>query len=264
MPEEMTNQSVESTESATDELMFDEVAETTDSSETESSENNEAKETPKESPFLKIRYNGADEDLTQEQAVELAQKGRNYDKIYQRLQDLQNDPTRAVFEEQAQSAGLTLQEYANRLKEFQQASAINKIAKEFMAKNPDATEEIAKQYAQSEYRNQEALKAQQKAQEAQRTEQERQSRAQEQVAAFVNEYPDVNIRELPQEVVDDINKNGETLLSAYRRYENKQLRAELAAARKNNSNRSKATGNLTDNAGSSTAGDPFLQGLLGK
>jgi len=264
MPEEMTNPSIESTESTADELVFDEESDTTDTSETESSEDSEAKETPKEeSPFLKIRYNGADENLTQEQAIELAQKGRNYDKVYQRLQALQNDPTRAVFEAQAQAAGLSLQEYADRLAQFQQASAINRIAKEFMTKNPDATEEIAQQYAQSEYRNQQNLKAQQKAQEAQRLSQTRQTRAQEQVAAFIKEYPDVNIRELPQEVADDIDRNGETLLSAYRRYENKQLRAELEAARKNNSNRAKSTGTLTDNAGS-VSGDPFLAGLLGK
>lgn len=262
MAEEMSNQTIETAETS-DDFVIDEASDTTDS-ESESEETTPTtSETKTENPFLTIRYNGADETLTQEQAIELAQKGRNYDKIYQRMQDLQNDPTRAIFEEQARSAGLSLQDYANRLAEFQQASAINRIAKEFMSKNPDATEEIAKQYAQSEYRNQEALKAQQKAQEAQKTEQERQTRAQEQVAAFIKEYPNVNVRELPQEVADDINNNGETLLSAYRRYENKQLRAELEAARKNNSNRAKATGTLTENAGD-VNGDPFLAGLLGK
>lgn len=258
MPEDMTNQLFDE---GTDDFSFDEVSDSTNE-ETESTE--ESTPTANES-FLNIRYNGADESLTKEQAIELAQKGRNYDKIYSRMQELQNDPIRKMVEEQAQRAGLTVQEYTNRLAQFQETSAINRIARDFMAKNPGVTEEVAQQYAQTEYRNQlNQQQAKQAQAEAQAT-QDRQATAKAQVEQFMREYPDVDIQKLPQEVIEDIDMRGETLLSAYRSYENKQLRKELEAARTNTTNKIKSVGNITSNAGSSASnGDPFLEGLLGK
>lgn len=258
MPEEMTNQLIDE---GTDDFFVDEVSDSTNE-ETESTE--ESTLTADES-FLNIRYNGADESLTREQAIELAQKGRNYDKIYNRMQELQNDPIRKMVEEQAQRAGLSVEEYANRLAQFQETSAVNRIARDFMAKNPGVTEEVAQQYAQSEYRNQLNQKQAQQAQAEAQATQSRQAMARSQVEQFMREFPDVDLQKLPQEVIDDIDMRGETLLSAYRSYENKQLRKELEAARTNTTNKSKSVGNITSNAGSSTGdSDPFLEGLLGK
>ena len=81
MPEEMTNQFDEGTSS--DDFSIDEIAEET----TEAEDTTEESTTTAEEPFMSIRYNGADENLTREQAIELAQKGKNYDKIYNRLNE---------------------------------------------------------------------------------------------------------------------------------------------------------------------------------
>ena len=263
--EENTNQ-IESMEN--DDLSFDEVYTTSDDSSDESgevheTETTETPEQPKDDWRLDIKYNGAVESLTKEQAIEYAQKGRNYDKVMERLNALQNDPTRQVFEEQARRAGLSLEDYAQRLQRFQEESNITRIANDFKQKNPDVSDEVANQYARAEYQNQINLRAQQDAMQRQQMQNVRQQKARDQVEAFLETYPDVDIRTLPQEVVDDINLRGETLLSAYRAFENKRLRSELEAARTNQANKAKATGNLSDNAGSDTDGDPFLQGLLG-
>lgn len=263
--EENTNQ-IESMEN--DDLSFDEVYTTSDDSSDESgevheTETTETPEQPKDDWKLDIKYNGAVESLTKEQAIEYAQKGRNYDKVMERLNALQNDPTRQVFEEQARRAGLSLEDYAQRLQRFQEESNITRIANDFKQKNPDVSDEVANQYARAEYQNQINLRAQQDAMQRQQMQNVRQQKARDQVEAFLETYPDVDIRTLPQEVVDDINLRGETLLSAYRAFENKRLRSELEAARTNQANKAKATGNLSDNAGSDTDGDPFLQGLLG-
>lgn len=261
--EENTNQ-IESMEN--DDLSFDE-ANTTSDEETHETETSETETTetpePQDDWKLDIKYNGAIESLTKEQAIEYAQKGRNYDKVMSQLNALRNDPTRQVFEEQARRAGLSLDEYAQRLQRFQEESNITRIANDFKQKNPDVSDEVANQYARAEYQNQINLRAQQDAMQRAQAQSVREQRAKDQVEAFLQTYPDVDIRTLPQEVVDDINIRGETLLSAYRAFENKRLRSELEAARTNQANKAKATGNLSDNAGSDTGGDPFLAGLLG-
>lgn len=258
MPEEMTNQFDEGTSS--DDFSIDEIAEET----TEAEDTTEESTTTAEEPFMSIRYNGADENLTREQAIELAQKGKNYDKIYNRLNELQNDPIRRMITEQAKNAGLTVEEYTNRLAQFQETSAINRIARDFMAKNPGITDEVAQQYAQQAYKNQLAERQAQQAQAEQQVTQSRQATARQQVEQFMREFPNVDIQTLPQEVVEDIDNNGETLLSAYRAYENRQLRKELEAARHNSSVKAKSIGDITHSNSSKVEADPFLAGLLGE
>lgn len=262
----MTNQSADSTE---EDLVIDEatgVAEDTGTAEEETpAESTEEKPEAEEQAakeFLKIKYNGAEESLTQEQAIELAQKGRNYDKVYGQLQDLRNDPTIRVIDEQARRAGLTRNEYITRLAQFQDESNISRIAQEFKTKYPDVSDEVADQYARSQYQNQLNARAQQEAKQRQQSETHKRQIASEQVRAFMTQYPDVKIDKLPDEVVADIN-NGESLLSAYRAYENKQMRAEIAALRKNGENKKKAVGHVAENAGGTGEKDPFLKGLLG-
>lgn len=252
-----------------DDFTIDEVATTTDVEETNEPESEpetapEQEQTAPEDDWkLDIKYNGAIESLTKEQAIEYAQKGRNYDRMMERLNALQNDPVRTVIAEQAKRAGMTTEEYVDRLQRFQTESDITRIANQFKEKNPDVSDEVATQYARAEYQNQINARQQQEVLQRQQADSVRQQRARDQVEAFLNTYPDVDIRALPQEVVDDINIRGETLLSAYRAYENKRLRSELEAARTNQANKAKATGTLSENAGSDDGGDPFLAGLLG-
>ena len=54
---------------------------------------------------------------------------------------------------------------------------------------------------------------------------------------------------------------GEPLVEAYRRHENAQLKAKLAALEQNERNRQAAVGSLAGEAGQDEA-DPFLQGFF--
>lgn len=74
---------------------------------------------------------------------------------------------------------------------------------------------------------------------------------------FVKAYPDV--REFPAEVIEAI-KGGEKPLSAYRAYENRQLKAQLAALRQNEENRKKTPGSLSGE-GPAPDADAFLSGF---
>ena len=266
--EESVNQTETMQETTSDDLdlSIDEVNDSQTESEESYSEATETESTDTETQeddfSLPIKYNGATENLTREEATILAQKGRNYDKMMERLNALQNDPTRRVFEEQARRSGLTLEEYADRLQQFQEESNITQIANNFKAQNPEVSDEVATQYARAEYQNQINAREQQDAIQRQHAEEIRHQRASEQVEIFMRDYPDVDIAKLPEEVILDINQNGETLLSAYRAYENKQLRIELDRERKNNVNAQKATGNLADSVGNDKGMDDFVDGLF--
>ena len=77
------------------------------------------------------------------------------------------------------------------------------------------------------------------------------------LAAFVKAYPDVT--EFPEEVVAAISQ-GEKPLAAYQAYENKQLKAKLAAYQKNEENKQKTAGSMKG-SGASEEADAFSSGF---
>lgn len=272
MPEEVTNQSTTestATESTASDDLFDEGTETTTSAEPEAKESTtETSESQPETnaettePFLDIKYNGAIEHLTRDQAIELAQKGRNYDKLNEKYQSEMNSESRRKFENMAKANGMSLDEYANRLGEFQRQTSIRKIANQIKEQYPNADEEFVNAYAESRYENQVNDEQRAEAQKAVQAQQNVEKTAKEWVDAFVQEYPDVDLEHLPAEVKTDIDVNGKSLLDAYRAYDLKITKQALAAERQNKANRASATGNLSESAGDA-GGDDFLSGLLG-
>lgn len=81
-------------------------------------------------------------------------------------------------------------------------------------------------------------------------------------AQFLEAYPDIKPDEIPAEVWNAANQDG-NLLSAYRRYEIEKLRAELEAIRKNQDNRKNAVGSaVTDGEAAET--DPIIAALFGR
>lgn len=258
MENEQTNQSVSESSDVID--FSEDTAETTQSNETTQPE---ATEQPSDFD-LSYKYNGEEGHITdRQQAQELVQKGMNYDKVYGKLQELQNSKAIQTLNTVAERAGVTPEEYMSRIEQFQQKASINRIANDFKAKNPDATDEMANQYAETEYQNQELRKQQEQAQQAQQAQDVRQEMARQQVEDFMKEFPNVDVEHLPPEVIADIDEKGETLLSAYRGYAYRQAMKDNAALRQNKSNESKAVGSLSSNASSEAGGDAFLQGLLG-
>ena len=218
---------------------------------------------PDEEPFLDIKYNGAEEHLTKEEAVTLAQKGRNYDKIMEKYNSLANSPALKIINEQAKRANMSVDDYVSRLQEFQRKSDQNRIAQKFREDHPDADDDVVDAYAEQAYQNQLAQEKQQEEKQAADAQKNLEETAKRMLDAFVQEYPDVDVTNLPEEVKVDIDQNGMSLLDAYRAYDLKLTKQALAAERQNKSNRATATGALSDNKGSVESNDPFIQGLLG-
>lgn len=260
MPEEMTNQSFDD-----DSFEIEEINDSSDESdevESETSENEDTTTTPEADDFaLDIRYNGQNQTLNREQATTLAQKGMNYDKINERLQQALNNPVLKVLESNAKKAGMSVEDYANRMAQFQDTMNIQQIAKEFKSQHQDASDEVATAYANEVYKNRLADIAKQDAEAAKASEQAEQNKLIAEVQAFTQRFPDVDIEKLPADVIDDINA-GTPLMEAYLSYENQQLRNRLSNHDTNVKNKNNSVGKVSDNSGSDKT-DPFLEGLLG-
>ena len=126
----------DSTDDSTDENTEENTEETeeTHEDEADSTQSEEAKD------FLNIRYNGEDKALTQDEAIMLAQKGMNYDKIKGKLDALENGALKSISAI-AERAGMTIDEYAERLNDFQEQSEITQIANEYQKKHPDVDDD---------------------------------------------------------------------------------------------------------------------------
>lgn len=254
--DEMTNQSpVED-----DSFEIEEVNESEEPEEEEEVEP-ETQESEEDTFSLDIRYNGQNQTLNREQATTLAQKGMNYDKINEKLQQALNNPVLKVLERNAAKAGMSVEDYANRMAQFQDTMNIQQIAREFKAQNPDVSDDVAAKYANEVYKNKLADIERKDAEKAKQAEQAEQNQLIAELQVFRGRFPDVDIENLPNEVVDDIN-SGTPLLEAWLSYENAQLRNRLANSETNAKNKRTSAGSLSENTGG-TETDAFIQGLLG-
>ena len=101
----------------------------------------------------------------------------------------------------------------------------------------------------------------------QQSQQEQEQARQQDIERFLKLYKDVDPGQIPKEVWDDV-RNGETLVSAYGRYENRQLaennrklQESINAMKQNEKNKQKSIGSAKTE-GKETAKDPFLEYLL--
>lgn len=261
---EDTNQAtVESADTGTQTAddSFEDIFEAPDTTEAEESQSAEAEEPqdtgteaavgedtdsgdPAEQPAkIKVRHLGQDVELTMSELIANAQKGLDYDHVRQERDSLRQSPEVALIDRLAKQAGMSRADY---IQAVEQRTRDQQIAAEVKRGVP---EDVARRL--------QALEADRREREEQdRVRQIKQARNQD-LMEFVKAYPDV--QEFPPEVLDDISK-GQKPLAAYQAYENRQLKAKLAALEKNNDNRKKTAGSLKG-SGTPEEADAFLAGF---
>lgn len=256
MAEEILNQ-----ESNLDESLFDEIDESDSTEEAEAPAEDESKEeTPSEEeakpePFLNIRYNKEDVALTREEAIELAQKGKNYDKVLGSYNDLNSKISRL-----AKMNGMDISTYLENLNKTQMNFEVSKETKELKKKYPNSDDVLLEELARRNVS--ERLGKEEKAEETiPLAEIERQAKALEKY------YPGVDIAKLDDEVLDYMN-DGLTMLEAYSLWKGKQAQSDAEEnarkqkiASRNEENRRKSYG-AVESSGSIEA-DDFMKGFLG-
>jgi hypothetical protein len=198
--------------------------------------------------LLTVKFHGKEQQLTMEQARELAQKGMIHDVLSQKLDAAM--PAFQLIEEYAKRSGMSAADYMAQAQRALEEQATQALVAQGMPE--DAARELHRLRQEKNQRDQQDAQAQQ--QQAQQ--QQAQTERRQQFLQLLAEYPDV--KELPPEVMNAV-VNGEAPLSAYRAWENKQLKAQLAAQKTDQRNRNTAPGSA-QGLGKTGATDPFEAG----
>ena len=243
---------VEETEDETEESPTDEGTPTSTDTPVEDESNNESE------PFMTIKYNSEEKGLSKEEAITMAQKGMNYDKIHDNYEAMKGDynaikPIHDQLSKLAEENGMDLASYVQSLQDMQTNHAVSQELKALKEQYPTTDEALLEEIAKK--RVADAVNARkQEAQQAQKnTNNEQEARRNEikrQLDVFTKRYPKVNPEELDQKVYD-LMDDGLTLLEAYQEVEAEKRAVEAQkqqerekVEKQNKSNAKKGLGNI--------------------
>lgn len=243
-----------------------EATEETTSEEPEVEETQPEPETKPEQPAqtLKIKYNGKEQEITIEKAVELAQKGMNYDKVLNERNGLRVDARASeLIHRLAEESGMDIEEYVGFVEEQQKAMILQREIESIRDKYPDMPENAIKELASSRA----AEKARKNAKAAEERKRAAEEAEQKPWIEFLKEFPEYK-DELPNDVIAYI-KNGSTPIEAMLRFKLdtseqkiKELEGKLTSQEQNTKNKQKSVGSVESTA-TKPAVDDFLAGFDG-
>lgn len=224
----------------------------------------EASEQTSEDDFLTITYNGNQEKLTRERAVELSQKGMNYDRLldrYNQLQQQTNSNAYKTIQDLANKAGVSVDEYASRLNDFAKRSEIGQIVQQLKQKYSDVDPNLLTDYANQIYEQNNQKRIEQQRQEQAYIENVRKEAMLKDIEFMQREFPKQDLQHLPEEVINMMQYDRMGLREAYLTYQNKKLTSMLNSRAKNADNKKKSVGSIGKDSGKTVA-DPFMAGFL--
>lgn len=239
--------------------------EKTDTQPAEKADTAPEKQTEADQSFT-LKYLGEEKVVTRDEVIVLAQKGMDYDRQKAKYDALvaehaKPDEGKAFIEELAKARGLSVQDFIDqcRAQELAQRESIDESVALARVKLERKEREIAAREAE--------LKT---AADKAKTDAATQEKFRQDFLEFAQAYPNVGPDEIPQSVWESV-AGGVSLKAAYKGYqdaqeaarikaENEALKAELAAVKKQQDNKTKSTGSKAT-AGNSTAGDPWLADL---
>ena len=213
----------------------------------EEQEGEETKEETKPEEFLTVKYNKAERKLTKDEAIELAQKGLNYDKVFGETERL-----RSAVKPFADQAGMTIPQYLDHLAKTAGETAEAAVEQQVRADYPYIADEAVKELVQARLKDQQA-----------KTETAQQDAEKAKWAEAMATYPDLQADSIPQDVLAAVNagKDPRTAMHEHRiaalQEQLAKANAKADAAEKNAKNRAASTGSM-EGRGKGTEADPFL------
>lgn len=224
----------------------------------------EQKEEPEE--LFDLKFNKEIRKVNRQEVTELAQKGLNHDRILEQRDHLQQENAELLKFKQENEAIIGLldaaaQKFGTDRNTFLQSVRENAYVSQGLSRDA-AHERVLREDAEQRLSRTEKADA-----EKQQAQQGQELARQQDIERFLKLYKDVDPNTIPKEVWDDV-RNGETLVSAYGRYENRQLaesnrklQESINALKQNEKNKQKSIGSAKTE-GKETAKDPFLEYLL--
>ena len=206
-------------------------------------------------PFMTIKYNSEERGLSKEEAIAMAQKGMNYDKIITNYTAMKGEfdtikPIYEQFSKLAEESGMDVSSYMQSLQAMQTNFAISKEIDALKAQYPTADEALLKEIAEKRVAENVNTRRQQAETKTNNEQEARKNEIRRQLDVFEKRYPNVNPQELDQKVYDLMN-DGLTLLEAYqeveaekRSVEAQKQQAKEEATKQNQANAKKGLGNI--------------------
>lgn len=211
----------------------------------------------------KIKYNKEEVNVESiEDLIENYQKGLNYDKKLQELENLQNSRLEKYAKEKADALGITVDEYMNQVEAYEKQQERQREADELEDLiNAGTPESIAKELIASRQQRrqiQQELNDIKAEREADKRDKERTKEYQN----FLEEFPDVKPESIPKEVFEDAERS--SLKEAYMKWKLKELEKEISISKTNEKNKKSSVGSTTESGPTSEKheSDPFLEGFL--
>jgi len=180
---------------------------------------------------FKLKHNHLEEEVDLPTITELAQKGKNYDKVYEKLQGLEKSPALAYVEKLAKANNMTVDQI---VEHWQQADEQAEI--QALADKDNVPYEIAERLYKTE---QKTNQIESRLNKEQQTKAEKDKDADD-FKEFITNYPDVKPNEIPKEVWEYQAKTNKSLSDCMMWHENQTIKNELKLLKQNAENAKKA------------------------
>jgi len=199
--------------------------------------NDPAPSDPAPPQTIKIKYNHEDKEIPYDEAVQHIQKGLNYDKVYERYNELANHPGLTYLNEIAQANGVTVDQLVGHWKQQNEQAKLDELIQNNIPE--DVAREIIEGRKFRQQYTQEKMTA------------EQQRKQQGMYVEFMEKFPEVKPEDVPAEVWQEVN-SGKALVDAYTRHENQALKDRLAKMEETLQTRQKNDQNAQSTPGSVT------------
>lgn len=214
----------------------------------------------KEEPFLNIKFNKENIGLTKDEAIELAEKGKNYDRIKGKY-----DETNNLLQGLATRSGMSVDEFLKTLSDTQERLDVDREIDVLKAQYPTTDENVLRELATSRIRERNGVVAQQNAKAEQEKVEQRQNEIARQVANFQKQYPNLQADKLDPSVYEMMDNEGYTLLEAYTIFKatkpnNGVKQSQVKVNEQKERNKTKSYGSMT-NSGKAEGDDDFFGGF---
>jgi hypothetical protein len=221
-----------------------------------SNEDSTPSEESEEEKMFRIRFNHEDLEIPHSEAIELIQKGKNYEKISSRLEAIEADPRLSFVERLAEENDMSVEEFLSEWEEQRQQSQLE----ELIANN--IPEELAI----------EIMEARQDREERRREKAEAEAKAKEESEfnEFFSQFELLNGRPyqpgkdiVPAEVWE-AQAQGVPLKYAYLQHFNTELSNKVKILEQNQTNSTRSPVGSTTQFGTKNkeVSDPFLEGFM--
>jgi hypothetical protein len=197
---------------------------------------------------VKIKYNHEEQEITLDEAIVLAQKGKNYDKLQEQLNTLKSNPTLSFIEEQAKKFNMTPEQYIETWRANEDEAELIELT------NKNVPEEYARELIKG--------RKIQQVQQTQQQQDEVKTNNDKQMEEFVEAFPSVDASSIKPETWAKVN-SGTPLKYAYMEQERADLLNKVKVVEQNKANQDRAPVKGVSEHGSveTAESDPFLDGF---